>query len=137
MTAANAEIRRAHGVILAVGSFPAGNVTGKGTCGRYAAHMDVPARIESDSSSLAVSWDDGRRDVILAGSLRAACPCAVCQEPDGVERTARVVGGLLAVTIADVALVGDYAVSIGFGPDAHTAGIFPYTLLRSLGDEAA
>ncbi|MEE9298606.1 MAG: DUF971 domain-containing protein [Acidimicrobiia bacterium] len=99
--------------------------------------MEVPARIEVEPSALTVFWDDGSRDVIPARSLRAACPCASCREPDGVDRTARMLEGLLAITIADVSLVGDYAVSIGFGPDAHATGIFPYPLLRSLGAEAA
>ncbi len=99
--------------------------------------MDVPARIEADSSALTIIWDDGSSDVISARTLRTACPCAACRKPDGIDRTARALEGLLAITIADVSLVGGYAVSIRFGPDAHSTGIFPYTLLRTLGGEAA
>lgn len=99
--------------------------------------MEVPLRIEADESSLAVSWDDGPANVISAETLRAACPCAACREPEGVERVERLLGGLLAVTIGDVSIVGDYALSIGFGPDGHATGIFPYPLLRSLGEPTA
>ncbi len=105
--------------------------------GRYPLRVDVPDRIETDSSSLTLFWDDGSSDVIPARSLRAACPCAGCREPDGIDRIARVLEGLLAITIVDVSLVGAYAVSIEFGPDGHGTGIFPYTLLRSLASEAA
>jgi len=99
--------------------------------------MDVPLRIEAAESSLTVSWDDGPPHVISAETLREACPCAACREPEGAERIAKLLGGLLAVTIGDVSIVGDYALSIGFGPDGHATGIFPYPLLRSLGVPAA
>jgi DUF971 family protein len=99
--------------------------------------MEVPLRIEAAESSLTVEWDDGSAHVIAAETLREACPCAACREPEGAERIGRLLGGLLAVTIGDVSIVGDYALSIGFGPDGHTTGIFPYPLLKSLGPPAA
>lgn len=104
---------------------------------RYAPQMEVPLRIESAESALTVSWEDGPEHVISAETLRAACPCAACREPEGAERISQLLGGLLAVTIGDVSIVGDYALSIGFGPDGHATGIFPYPLLKSLGEAAA
>lgn len=70
-------------------------------------------------------WDDGATTTITALRLRAACPCAGCR--DGAEHADR-------ATIEDARVVGDYALGVTFGPDHHATGIFPYDLLRDLGD---
>jgi DUF971 family protein len=90
--------------------------------------MAEPVRIEVEGGFVAVTWDDGRLDRVPAAMLRAACPCAGCREPgasDRIPEEARVV---------DARLVGGYAVSFTFGPDGHATGIYPYGLLRSLGE---
>jgi DUF971 family protein len=38
------------------------------------------------------------------------------------------------VKITDVGLVGAYAIRLTFAPDAHSTGIYPFTLLRDLGE---
>jgi DUF971 family protein len=87
-----------------------------------------PVKIEVEGGSVRVTWDDGRRDDLSAETLRAACPCAGCREPGGRRNPAG------SVAVLDARLVGGYAVNLTFGPDGHATGIYPYGLLRSLGD---
>lgn len=89
-----------------------------------------PTSIEVDGAVVRVSWEDDRTDVLSAGALRAACPCAGCREPAPRR------GGDGPVEVRDARLVGGYAVNFVFAPDGHATGIFSFSLLRSLGDAA-
>lgn len=85
-------------------------------------------RIEvSDGARLEIEWADGARTTMSAPELRAFCQCAACRELPMAERTEEVHS---AATIESAALVGSYAVSFVFGPDGHSAGIFPFVELR-------
>ncbi|NND04654.1 MAG: DUF971 domain-containing protein [Acidimicrobiia bacterium] len=87
-----------------------------------------PLRIEvSDGQSLEIEWGDGTLTRMTAPELRAFCQCAGCRELPLDQRTAEVHA---AATIESAALVGSYAVSFGFGPDGHSAGIFPFIELK-------
>lgn len=97
--------------------------------------MITPLAIGVAPGQVTIDWDGDSTHVISARELRSACPCAACRTPDGIARTDKVVSGLLAVTIDDVSMVGEYALSIRFQPDAHGTGIFPYTLLHTIGAE--
>jgi ATP-binding protein involved in chromosome partitioning len=97
--------------------------------------MQTPTRIEVEPGAITLSWEDGTDRLVSARELRAACPCAACREPDGSQRIEQVLSGLLAITMSDVRVVGDYALSITFSPDGHSSGIFPYSLLRDVGAE--
>lgn len=94
--------------------------------------MPDPARIEVDGAVVRVEWDDGRTDEISAHTLRLACPCAGCREPGARERLAAFDPD--SFTVRSARLVGGYAVGFAFGPDGHSTGIFPYALLREVGD---
>jgi DUF971 family protein len=96
--------------------------------------VDVPERIEIEGGTdVVLTWADGAETRLSASELRAACQCAACREPDGVERTAAVVNGPVPVTIAEAKLVGGYAVNFVFSPEGHGTGIYPFTVLRTLG----
>jgi DUF971 family protein len=95
-----------------------------------------PDRIEAGGDAVAIDWNDGMRQTVSARRLRESCPCAACRSTEGAAAIERVLGGLLAVSITDVQLVGDYALSVSFEPDGHRSGIFPFTLLRSLEGDA-
>jgi DUF971 family protein len=95
----------------------------------------VPVRIEVEDQSRAVfTWEDDEQTTLTAPELRAACQCATCREPAGMERTRRVLQGPVPVTITDTRIVGGYALSFTFGPDGHGTGIYPYDRLYALGE---
>ncbi|HUG74958.1 MAG TPA: DUF971 domain-containing protein [Acidimicrobiia bacterium] len=92
--------------------------------------MADPSRIEVDGPTVTIEWDDSRVDVFDATALRLACPCAGCRQPGSTEKVAAVG----SVSVTDARLVGGYAVNLTFGPDGHATGIFPFALLRDLGE---
>jgi len=99
------------------------------------AAVDVPDRIEIDEGTrVALTWADGAVTQLTAERLRAACQCASCREPAGIEQTAAILEGPTPVTITDAKLVGGYALNFVFGPDGHGTGIYSFPTLRSLGD---
>lgn len=95
--------------------------------------VHVPQTIELEGGvDLIVTWDDERVDRLSAAGLRAVCPCASCRNdvvpivPDRLTTTA----------ILEISIVGAYAINLIFSPDRHATGIYPYTLLRELGDDS-
>ena len=103
-----------------------------GTTGPYTHRMVEPERIELlAGEAIEITWDDGRIDRLEATVLRDACGCAGCRsapvppapaDPD----TCR---------ITSIGLVGAYAVNMVFAPDGHGTGIYPFPVLRALGDD--
>ncbi len=93
--------------------------------------MREPRTIELEGgTSLVVTWDDGRHDRLSAAMLRDACPCASCGHAPSPLPSANPE----MTKILEVGIVGAYAISLTFSPDGHATGIYPYTLLRELGE---
>ena len=84
---------------------------------------------KSDPQELAIEWDDGHRTVYTARELRQACPCAGCVDEITGRRTLNVDAVPVDTETRDVALVGNYALSIRFS-DGHATGIYPFQMLR-------
>lgn len=83
----------------------------------------------SDPSRVEIAWSDGATTVYTAAQLRGLCPCAQCvDELSGVRRhdPAKVPADL---TQSDLALVGNYALSMRFS-DGHHTGIYTFEFLR-------
>jgi DUF971 family protein len=100
--------------------------------GAYTPVVHVPQTIELEGGvDLIVTWDDGRVDRLSATGLRAVCPCASCRN----DVVPLVPNRLTTTEILDVSIVGAYAINLTFSPDGHATGIYPYTLLRELGDD--
>lgn len=78
---------------------------------------------------LRLHWAQGGQQEVDAFQLRSGCRCARCVRAR-VEGRTPACGS--AVTITNVALVGEYAVNIAFS-DGHERGIFPWAYLRMLG----
>ncbi|HVV92784.1 MAG TPA: gamma-butyrobetaine hydroxylase-like domain-containing protein [Hyphomicrobiales bacterium] len=89
-------------------------------------------RVAKDRRSLAVAWDDGRRDAIPAELLRIESPSAEVQGHHEGQKT--LVAGKRAVTIAAAEPVGAYAVRLVFS-DGHSTGLYTWPILRRLGAE--
>lgn len=97
--------------------------------------MEVPHRIDvGGGEGLVVTWEDGSVATIPAAALRAACPCAGCREPSGVAAIAATLAGGEEIRISAARLVGSYAVHLTFSPDGHATGIFPFDLLKAVGE---
>lgn len=87
-------------------------------------------------TEVAMAWSDGEEGYVSFEILRRNCPCASCQgEPD-------VTGKVLLPKVTYVSKsfelvryeeVGSYAVQF-FWADGHSSGIYPFALLRALGD---
>ena len=84
-------------------------------------------------NALAITWDDGRRDVLPIGLLRGFCPCASCQgHAPGVRFREPPPG----VTLVGAEEIGAYALGLRFS-DGHDTGIYTWAWLRALGERAA
>lgn len=83
----------------------------------------------SDPTLVEIEWTDGRKTVYTPAQLRGLCPCAQCvSETTGIRTIdpARVPEDLRQ---SDLAMVGNYAISMRFS-DGHHTGIFTYEYLR-------
>ncbi len=70
-----------------------------------------------------IVWDEGIEDVWGARELRLRCVCAHCQSEATGERLLDPKSVPEDLTIRDMALVGNYGLSIHFS-DGHTTGIY-------------
>jgi DUF971 family protein len=84
-----------------------------------------------DERTLAVTWNDGRKDAFDVVELRRRCPCAMCidewtgekrLDPKAVKETTRPV---------QIDSVGSYAMQIRFN-DGHGTGIYTFQMLREM-----
>ena len=99
-----------------------------------------PIAISADraSKTLAITWADGAAAVIGFEALRWACPCAVCRGEGGQPGVLQFTTALTAeqTAMVDLRAVGLYAVS-PLWADGHDTGIYPYRLLRELGNRSS
>ena len=83
----------------------------------------------TDPSRVEIEWSDGRTSAYTPAQLRRLCPCAQCvNETTGVRMLdpTRVSEDLRQ---SDLALVGNYAITMRFS-DGHHTGIFTFEYLR-------
>ena len=92
-----------------------------------------PRRIRrSDPADVEIEWEDGHISRFSAADLRRQCPCAQCvNELTGV-RVIDPASVASDLTQADLAMVGNYAITMRFS-DGHHTGIYPFAYLRRLG----
>jgi prepilin-type processing-associated H-X9-DG protein len=92
----------------------------------------APERVAStkQGTTLALTFADGRTQLIAAEHLRLACRCAHCTRArvDGVFPEA-----FDAIMIETVSPTGNYALNIGFS-DGHARGVYPWGYLASLAE---
>ena len=85
----------------------------------------------SDPARVGIEWDDGARSAFPAPFLRGQCPCAQCVNELTGERMLDPQSVPADLTQANLALVGNYALSMRFS-DGHHTGIFSFAYLRRL-----
>ena len=90
----------------------------------------VPTIIRrSDPTRVEIEWSDGHKSSYSPARLRALCPCAQCvHEVTGVRMidASRIDPEL---TQSELAMVGNYAISMRFS-DGHHTGIYTFKYLR-------
>jgi DUF971 family protein len=87
-------------------------------------------RLVKDRAGLEIRWSDGVTHRLGAGTLRAHCRSATAIRDAGKGTE---LYDLDAVRITKVEPVGSYAVHLAFS-DGEERGIYPWSLLRSLGE---
>lgn len=91
-----------------------------------------PREISQESNSLLrITWADERVCDYQAATLRRACPCAQCVNEWTGQRTLRPESISEEVEIADLAIVGRYALNFRWS-DGHETGIYSFQYLRDL-----
>jgi DUF971 family protein len=90
--------------------------------------------VDRERQVMEITWEDGTKSTFTGEQLRWACPCAECRGEAGMPgRLSRLKTlNYAELRIADVTLVGQYALQIAF-ESGHATGLytFPY-LKRSL-----
>ena len=87
--------------------------------------------MQEGDQALRVTWADGRVCRYAAPDLRRACPCAQCVNEWTGERMLRPEAVPDSVAIADIDIVGRYALNFRWS-DGHQTGIYSFRLLRAL-----
>ena len=83
---------------------------------------------------LQIHWADGTQSRLTGEELRWACPCAECHGESGMTGRLDLVDRLedAELKLADVGLIGQYALRIGFA-SGHDTGIYTFHTLRGMG----
>jgi DUF971 family protein len=91
-----------------------------------------PREIAQESDNrLRISWADDRVCSYDAADLRRACPCAQCVNEWTGQRVLNPAAVSDELTIADLSLVGRYAINFRWS-DGHETGIYSFRYLREL-----
>jgi len=99
-----------------------------------------PANITIDRprKMLIIDWSDGAHCEYPLPGLRYVCPCVTCRgghefmglpiDPADLHKSPP---PTVSTEVVDAAIVGSYALQITWS-DGHSAGIYPWTMLRPL-----
>jgi DUF971 family protein len=87
--------------------------------------------MQETDSVLRVTWGDGRVCRFAAPTLRRLCPCAQCVNEFTGERVLRPETIAEDLEIADVEIVGRYALTFRWS-DGHSTGIYSFRYLREV-----
>jgi DUF971 family protein len=88
---------------------------------------------QAGDSGLNITWGDGLTSEFKASNLRRACPCAQCVNEWTGQRTLKPESISEELSIADISVVGRYALNFRWS-DGHETGIYSFRYLRELGE---
>ena len=86
---------------------------------------------QEGESGLRITWADERVCLYTAAALRRVCPCAQCVNEWTGQRTLEPEKISEDLTIADLNIVGRYALNFRWS-DGHETGIYSFKYLREL-----
>lgn len=93
-----------------------------------------PREIKQEGDSgLLITWADDCVCRYAAAELRRACPCAQCVNEWTGQRVLKPEAVSNELTIADISIVGRYALNFRWS-DGHETGIYSFRYLRELGE---
>lgn len=93
--------------------------------------MPMPLEIVGlGKSEVRFVWEEGEEDLWTAQHLRQRCTCAYCQSEATGERLLDPASVSADLTVQNMALVGNYGVSIAFS-DGHSTGIYRFRELHA------
>ncbi len=93
-----------------------------------------PREIKQEGDSgLRITWADDCVCLYTAAELRRACPCAQCVNEWTGQRVLKPEAISEELTIADINIVGRYALNFRWS-DGHETGIYSFRYLRELGE---
>jgi len=98
---------------------------------RRGAAIEPREIMQEGDAGLRITWADGRTCVYYAPTLRRACPCAQCVNEWTGERVLKAENVSEELTIADLEIVGRYALNFKWS-DGHETGIYSFRYLREL-----
>ena len=91
-----------------------------------------PREIKQEGDSgLRITWADDVVSTYTAAGLRRACPCAQCVNEWTGQRTLKPDSISDELAIADISIVGRYALNFRWS-DGHETGIYSFRYLRDL-----
>lgn len=102
---------------------------------------EYPTSLQIVDDQLQIDWSDGEVRRYSFQELRDACPCATCREKrrgaeekpaDPLQLNILSAAEARPLRVTGMKPVGNYAYAIVFS-DGHDSGIFPFELLRELG----
>jgi DUF971 family protein len=94
----------------------------------------VGVELTDNAHRVSIQWDDGRKTLVSARTLRQQCPCAECVDEWTHQRTLDPEKVSETLSILQVGHVGNYALSFVFS-DAHRTGIFNWSYLRETSEK--
>ena len=98
---------------------------------RRGAAIEPREIMQAGESGLRIAWMDGRECLYEAPELRRACPCAQCVNEWTGQRVLQPEAISDELKIADISIVGRYALSFRWS-DGHETGIYSFRYLREL-----
>lgn len=96
--------------------------------------IDPREIMQDGDAGLKITWADGHVCNYLAPALRRACPCAQCVNEWTGQRMLKADAVSDDLVIANLALVGRYALNFVWS-DRHETGIYSFRYLRELCEE--
>lgn len=101
------------------------------TAPRRAAAVEPREIMQQGDARVRITWADGRICHYQAAALRRACPCAQCVNEWTGQRTLNPQTVADDLSIADLSLVGRYAIAFKWS-DGHETGIYSFRYLHQL-----
>jgi len=94
-----------------------------------------PREIKQEGDAgLLITWADDHVSRYSAAGLRRACPCAQCVNEWTGQRVLKPETISQELTIADLSIVGRYALNFRWS-DGHETGIYSFRYLRELSEQ--